>query len=54
MSESEDTRAILHELGLDPAGIDALFECGAVGDERVYPHRADGDTVTDSPWAPKR
>ena len=49
----EDTRAILGELGYDEARIDALFESGAVNDQRVYPALADpGAAAVASPWAP--
>jgi hypothetical protein len=51
----EDTRAILAELGYDDAAIDALFEAGAVNDQRVYPALADpGAATVESPWAVKR
>jgi len=51
----EDTRSILSELGYDESGIDALFEAGAVNDQRVYPALADPGTETvESPWATKK
>ena len=48
-----DTRAILAELGYDTLRIDALFESGAVGDERVNPLLAPaGAKAAKSPWEP--
>ena len=51
----ESTREILAELGYDAAAVDALFESGAVNDQRVYPALAEpGTEVAESPWAPKK
>ncbi len=51
----ESTREILAELGYDAAAVDALFESGAVNDQRVYPALAEpGTEVVESPWAPKK
>ena len=51
----EHTREILGELGFEEAQIDALFEAGAVNDQRVYPALAeDGSGTVESPWAPKK
>ena len=48
-----NTREVLADLGYDEAAIDALFEQGAVGDEKVHPILAgDGAKTATSPWAP--
>ncbi|MBW2270160.1 MAG: CoA transferase [Deltaproteobacteria bacterium] len=48
----EDTRDILGELGYDAAAIDALFEAGVVGDERVHAALPAADApAVDSPRA---
>jgi hypothetical protein len=48
-----DTRELLAELGYQPAEIDDLFECGAVGDETVDPALAPaGAKPVKSPWEP--
>ena len=47
----ENTREILRELDYSESEIDALFEAGAVNDERVYPALAqEAGAVTKSPW----
>ena len=47
------TREILAEAGYDDAAIGALFEAGAVGDERVHPVYAKAqEGAAPSPWAP--
>ena len=48
-----DTRAILEDVGYDGAGIEELFESGAVGDETVNPMLAPTGTIAaKSPWEP--
>jgi crotonobetainyl-CoA:carnitine CoA-transferase CaiB-like acyl-CoA transferase len=48
-----NTREVLADLGYDESAIDALFEQGAVGDEKVHPVLAgDGAKTATSPWAP--
>ena len=54
MLVGEHSRELLTELGYDSAAVDALFESGAVNDQRVYPSLAEAGAATaESPWAPK-